>query len=129
MAMLRQPRSRRDALIAGAGFGAAFQRAIRTIVPLAAPHERAGVLSVLYAIAYLALGVPAVLGGIRVAHGGGVIGTANEYGVAVMVLGALALAGSLVRALLDRQLVAFARRDQLDVLAPARVQPRAARLE
>ena len=31
--------------IAGVGFGAAFQGALRTVLPLAEPHERAGVLS------------------------------------------------------------------------------------
>jgi MFS family permease len=83
--------------IAGAGFGAAFQGAIRRIVPLAEPHERAGVMSVLYVVAYLALGLPAILGGLRVVHGGGVFTTAREYGICVMVLAAIALVGTLVR--------------------------------
>jgi len=83
--------------IAGAGFGAAFQGAIRSVVPLAAAHERAGVLSILYAIAYLAMGVPAVLGGFRVVHGGGIEGTAHEYGLAVMLLAAVALVGTSTR--------------------------------
>jgi MFS family permease len=83
--------------VAGAGFGAAFQGAIRSVLALSAPHERAGLLSVLYVIAYLAMGVPAVLGGLRVVHGGGIVTTANEYGVAVMVLAAAALAGTLLR--------------------------------
>jgi len=83
--------------IAGAGFGAAFQGAIRTVMPLAASHERAGVLSILYVISYLAMGVPAVLGGVRAVHGGGLLGTASEFGLAVMILAALALAGSLAQ--------------------------------
>jgi len=85
------------AVLAGAGFGAGFQGAIRTVLPLAASHERAGVLSILYVIAYLAMGAPAVLGGLRAVHGGGVITTAREYGIAVMALAAIALAGALVR--------------------------------
>lgn len=85
------------AVLAGAGFGAGFQGAIRSVVPLAAAHERAGVLSILYVMAYLAIGVPAVLGGLRVVHGGGVFTTAREYGVAVMALAAVALIGALVR--------------------------------
>jgi len=85
------------AVLAGAGFGAGFQGAIRTVLPLAAPHQRAGVLSILYVIAYLAMGLPAVLGGLRVVHGGGVLTTAREYGVAVMALAALALIGALLR--------------------------------
>jgi MFS family permease len=80
--------------VSGAGFGAAFQGAVRSVVPLAAPHERAGVLSVLYVIAYLAMGLPAVLAGVGVVFGGGVVRTANEYGVAVMLLSALAFAGN-----------------------------------
>jgi len=80
--------------IAGAGFGAAFQGAVRSVVPLAAPHERAGVLAVLYVIAYLAMGLPAVLAGVGVVYGGGMIATANEYGVAVMLLAGVALLGA-----------------------------------
>ncbi|HEV8549723.1 MAG TPA: MFS transporter [Polyangiaceae bacterium] len=80
--------------IAGAGFGPAFQGAVRSVVPLAAPHERAGVLAVLYVIAYLAMGLPAVLAGISVVYGGGMIATANEYGVAVMLLAAVAFVGT-----------------------------------
>jgi hypothetical protein len=83
--------------VAGAGFGAGFQGAIRTVLPLAAPGERAGVLSVLYVVAYLAMGLPAVLGGIRVVHGNGLLATAHEYGVAVMGLAALALFGAWLR--------------------------------
>ena len=83
-------------VLAGAGFGAGFQGAIRSIVPLARPHERAGVLSIVYVISYLAMGVPAIVGGFLVVHGGGLLVTAREYGIAVMVLAALALAGLLV---------------------------------
>jgi predicted MFS family arabinose efflux permease len=82
------------ALITGAGFGAGFQGAIRTVVGVAAPHERAGVLSVLFVVCYLAMGVPAVLAGLLVGHGNGLLPTATEYGVAVMGLAAVALAGT-----------------------------------
>jgi MFS family permease len=82
--------------LAGAGFGAAFQGAVRSVVPLAAPHERAGVLAVLYVIAYLAMGLPAVIGGIGVVYGGGMIATANEYGAAVMLLAGLAFLGAVL---------------------------------
>ncbi|HXR70751.1 MFS transporter [Actinocrinis sp.] len=78
------------AVIAGAGFGAGFQGAIRTVVPLAAPHERSGLLSAVYVVSYLALGLPAVGGGFLVVHGG-LLPAAREYGVAVMVLAAIAL--------------------------------------
>jgi thiosulfate reductase cytochrome b subunit len=54
------------------------------------------VLSVLWVIAYLSMGLPAILGGIRVVHGG-VFETAREYGFAVMTLAALAFLGSVSR--------------------------------
>ena len=79
--------------IAGVGFGSGFQGGIRTVVPLAAPHERAGVVSLLYVVSYLGLGVPAVAAGFLVVHGGGLIDTTRYYGVAVIVLAAAALAG------------------------------------
>jgi MFS family permease len=85
------------AVLAGAGFGAGFQGAIRTVLPRTSAADRAGVLSVLYVIAYLAMGVPAVIGGILVVHGGGLLTTSREYGAAVMVLAALALAGGRAR--------------------------------
>ncbi|MEV4631071.1 MFS transporter [Micromonospora sp. NPDC049523] len=80
-------------VVAGAGFGAGFQGAIRTVIPLATPHERAGVLSVIYVVSYLAMGLPAVIAGFLVVHAGGVLTTAREYGIAVMALAALALLG------------------------------------
>jgi len=82
------------ATLAGVGFGAGFQGAIRLVVPLAGPTERAGVLSALYVVCYLAMGVPAVFGGLRVVYGHGLLAAAREYGAAVIVLAAVALAGS-----------------------------------
>jgi MFS family permease len=82
--------------IAGFGFGAGFQGGIRLVVPLVEPHERAGVLSLLYVVSYLGMGVPAVIGGVLVVHGGGLLDTVREYGVAVIVLAAAALAGLLL---------------------------------
>ena len=52
--------------IAGVGFGGGFQGGIRLVVPLAGERERAGVLSLLYIVSYLGLGVPAVVGGVLV---------------------------------------------------------------
>jgi MFS family permease len=103
------------AVIAGAGFGAGFQGAIRSVLPLAAPHERAGVLSILYVISYVAMGAPAVLGGLLVVHGGGLLPTAREYGAAVMALAGLALLGTLLRPPVDlaaRQLAPAASRER-----------------
>ena len=83
--------------IAGAGFGAGFQGGIRIVLPEVAPHERAGVLSLLYVLSYLGLGVPAVAAGFLTVDGPGLIGATQIYGVAVMALSLLALA-ALVRA-------------------------------
>jgi predicted MFS family arabinose efflux permease len=76
--------------VAGVGFGAGFQGGIRLVAPLARPEQRAGVISVLFTISYLGLGVPAVAAGFAVAKGGGLVATSYEYGVAVIVLAALA---------------------------------------
>jgi MFS family permease len=82
-------------VIAGIGFGSGFQGGIRTVVPLAAAHQRAGVVSLLYVVSYLGLGGPAVLAGFGVVHGGGLIDTTRYYGAAVIALAALALVGLL----------------------------------
>jgi MFS family permease len=83
--------------VAGSGFGTGFQGAIRTVVPLAAPRERGGVLSVIFVISYLAMGLPAVVAGYLVARSGDLFLTAQEFGAVVMVLAALALIGTLRR--------------------------------
>ncbi len=75
---------------AGVGFGAGFQGGIRLVAPLAHPDQRAGVLSVLFIVSYLGLGIPAVLAGLAVVRGGGLVTTSYEYGVAVIVLGLVA---------------------------------------
>jgi predicted MFS family arabinose efflux permease len=85
------------AAVAGAGFGNTFQGAIRSVIVPAPAHERAGVLSVLYVVAYLAMGSPAVLAGLGVVHGGGLLVTAREYSLAVMALAAAALIGTVLR--------------------------------
>jgi MFS family permease len=76
--------------LAGVGFGAGFQGAIRLVAPLARPDQRAGVLSVLFIFSYLGLGIPAVVAGFAVAKGGGLVATSAEYGAGVIVLAALA---------------------------------------
>src|SRR5712692_10823787 len=83
--------------LAGSGFGTGFQGAIRTVVPLAAPQERGGVLSVIFVVSYLAMGLPAVIAGYFVARQGDLFLTAREFGAVVMVLAALALIGTLRR--------------------------------
>jgi hypothetical protein len=79
--------------VSGVGFGAGFQGGIRTVVPEAAPHERAGVLSLLFVISYLGMGVPAVAAGFGATDGLGLLGSARVYGLALIVMAGLALAG------------------------------------
>ncbi len=74
--------------LAGAGFGGGFQGGLRTILPLAAPTERAGVISVAYVICYLAMGLPAILAGVLVVHST-ITATAQEFGGVVIGLAAL----------------------------------------
>jgi len=77
--------------ISGVGFGSGFQGGIRTVVPRVAAHERAGVLSLLFLISYLGLGVPAVAAGFLAVHGAGLIGAARYYGAALIALAIFAL--------------------------------------
>jgi hypothetical protein len=72
--------------IAGVGFGTGFQGAVRSIVSFAAPHERAGVLSIVFIVSYLSMGVPAIAAGALVARHGNILGTGMEFGIAVMTL-------------------------------------------
>jgi Major Facilitator Superfamily len=81
--------------VSGIGFGSGFQGGIRTVVPLAAPHERAGLLSLLFVVSYLGMGLPAVAAGFLAVHGAGLTGAARDYGVALIVLAALAFAALL----------------------------------
>ncbi|MBF4614692.1 MFS transporter [Curtobacterium sp. VKM Ac-1376] len=50
--------------IAGVGFGAGFQAPLRMLLATAAPTHRAGLLSTIYVVSYLAFGVPSVIGGL-----------------------------------------------------------------
>ena len=82
-------------LVAGAGFGAGFFGAGRTILPLAAPHQRAGLLSAFYVESYLAFSLPAIAVGILVP----LIGlTASTYvfGGVVIVLATASLLATLL---------------------------------
>jgi len=84
-------------VIAGAGFGAGFQGGLRTIVSLAGPTERAGVISVTYIICYLAMGLPAILAGVLVVHST-VTRTAQEFGITVIALAAITAVGTILSA-------------------------------
>ncbi|MCA1217592.1 MFS transporter [Streptomyces sp. 8L] len=78
-------------LVSGVGFGAGFQGGMRTVVPLVAEHERAGVLSAVYVVCYLGMGLPAVIAGVLVVHGGGLAAATRDYAWFVVALAAMTL--------------------------------------
>jgi hypothetical protein len=73
------------AIIAGLGFGGGFSATMRTVMPLAAPAERAGLLATFYVESYLAFAVPAMLAGLA-APIFGLTKVAYVFGGIVMVL-------------------------------------------
>jgi MFS family permease len=81
--------------VAGVGFGASYGAALRTLLPLAAAHERAGLLSAYFVVSYLSFSAPAILAGLA-APRFGLVDTALAYGAALVVcaLATLALAGA-----------------------------------
>jgi predicted MFS family arabinose efflux permease len=80
--------------VAGIGFGAGFQGAVRTVIPFAAPHERAGTLSIIFIICYLAMGVPAVAAGSLLARHVTIIAVAQYFCAVIMALAAAVLLGA-----------------------------------
>ena len=72
-------------VVAGAGFGAAFSGSVRSLVPLAQPHERAGLMAGFYVASYLAFSLPAIAAGV-LAQRLGLEFTAACYGLAVVLL-------------------------------------------
>ena len=68
------------------------------------PHERAGVLSIIFVISYISMGLPAVLAGWMIAREGNIVGTAQIFCAVLMALAVTALfASSARRALTQRQ--------------------------
>jgi MFS family permease len=82
--------------LAGAGFGPAFMGAYRTLVALAAPDERAGLIAAIFTVGYLAFSVPALIAGAATSRYG-LHKTALVYSVAIAVLVAAAAASFLFR--------------------------------
>ena len=84
-------------LVAGSGFGAGFLGAVRSVVPLALPHERAGLMSAFYVLSYLAFCLPALLAG-NLTRSFGLIATTDGYGAVLIVLALGALIGLMKQA-------------------------------
>ena len=76
--------------VAGLGFGAGFNGAVRSLVPLAAAHERGALMSSFFVLSYLAFSVPAIVAGMAVGWFG-LQAAAIGYGVVLIacVLAAL----------------------------------------
>ena len=77
-------------LVAGCGFGAGFLGALRSVVPLALPHERAGLMSAFYVLSYLAFCLPSLLAG-NLTRTFGLVATTDGYGAVLIVLSVGAL--------------------------------------
>ena len=72
-------------IVSGIGFGAAFSGAMKSVMPLAQAHERAGLLSAFYVEGYLSFSLPAILTGL-LAPITGLPMAADVYGAAVILL-------------------------------------------
>jgi MFS family permease len=79
---------------AGLGFGPAFTGAYRSLVALAPSDDRAGLITAVYLVSYLATAVPAVIAGLATSRYG-LHDTALVYSLVVAALAAVA-AGSVV---------------------------------
>ncbi|MGO7037552.1 MFS transporter [Rhizobium acaciae] len=88
-------------IFTGVGFGTNFLGSIGTIMPLAKPDERAGLLSAFYVQSYLAFSLPAILAGF-LAKSAGYALTTDIYATAILLLMGVGLAS--IRA--DRRKIA-----------------------
>lgn len=77
-------------LVSGAGFGAAFSGSLRSLVPLAQPHERAGLVAGFFAASYLAFSLPPIVAGL-LTNRFGLQATAFGYGLGAAGLALIAL--------------------------------------
>ena len=76
--------------LSGVGFGASFNGAMRSLVPLATALERAGLMASFFVLSYLAFSLPAIAAGLSV----GLFGlkpTAMGYGSLLVVMALAAL--------------------------------------
>jgi MFS family permease len=78
-------------VVAGAGFGASFNGALRSLVGLATADERGALMSGFYVLSYLAFSLPAIAAGLAAGRFG-LEPTALGFGASLLVLGLAALA-------------------------------------
>jgi MFS family permease len=80
--------------IAGAGFGASFTASLSLIFPLATANQRAGVVSVIYIVSYVAFGVPIVIAG-QLTSSLGIVPTVSWYTAFALLLSFISLVGQI----------------------------------
>jgi hypothetical protein len=80
-------------VVSGLGFGSVFSGALRSVMPLAQPNERAALLSAFYVEGYLAFTLPAMLAGF-LAPVVGLTTAADFYGAAVIFLALASLSAT-----------------------------------
>lgn len=78
-------------VIGGFGFGVGFLGAVRSVLPLAEPHQRAALMAVFYTQCYLANSLPTIALG-YLARRTGLLTAVNVYGALIIVLAVLSLA-------------------------------------
>lgn len=78
------------AVVAGVGFGTSLSGTMRTLLPLAGAHERAGLISAYYVLGYLAFSLPAIMVGLAAPHLGLPL-AASIHGGVVIILSAISL--------------------------------------
>jgi MFS family permease len=85
-------------IVGGGGFGSGYLGSIRSVSQLAEIHERAGLISAVYVVSYLAFSIPALVAGVLATHIG-LRATSFAYGgfVAIVAVAALASRGVSVR--------------------------------
>ncbi|MCS2608530.1 MFS transporter [Halomonas dongshanensis] len=77
-------------IMAGFGFGASFLGALKSVLPLAEPHERAALMGVFYIESYLAHSVPTMAVG-YLAQRAGLLVAVNVYGAVIVALALVAV--------------------------------------
>ncbi len=75
--------------MAGLGFGAGFNAAVRCLVPMASAQDRAGLMASFFVLSYLAFSLPAIAAGL-LAGLYGLHATALGYGALLIALAGMA---------------------------------------
>jgi MFS family permease len=89
-------------IVGGGGFGTGYLGSIRSVSQLAEIHERAGLISAVYVVSYLAFSIPALVAGVEATHVG-LRDTSFGYGclIALIAFSALTFAWLNARRRLD----------------------------